>query len=364
MQEEEPSDKDKMRWDRLPSEMWLNIFSYLDLETQHIMGRTCRDMLTLVCVLWRNWVTQIKRNLDKIAEDHRKVKHNVVMAAMISDHDLTDKITCSSLYALLRQHKHLGSGIQKFSSKKLLVVPQMDFSGQNVEYEFFHEYDKPRRKYLDLNQKWPRPGSKSLTKFLGGNKDLVYLEVTDCRENIEAVHFLTSNCLRLEALRLFATDPLLTYTEILKLKHLKYLEIQFDSFYREHRDQFLYSLGSLSQLKVAKFHTCFGMTDDHVLSILSSCRSLNHLQLPINGKVNGWFLETLLEYLKNPTEVFTPKLTKLDMHINSAYAQLETVIPELHVFNLVKEALKFGLILDVRFCHKKQPSFNPKGYYI
>ena len=68
--------------------------------------------------------------------------------------------------------------------------------------------------YFFIPQKWPRPGSKSLTQFVAGNTDLVCLEViqtlyymkhrviffhlkvSDCRENIEAVHYITSHCTR------------------------------------------------------------------------------------------------------------------------------------------------------------------------
>ena len=83
-------------------------------------------------------------------------------------------------------------------------------------------------------------------------QDLVYLSVGDSRGNIEAVHYLTSEMKNLQALRLYATDPLLPYKDILLLKHLQFLEITFDSFYREHRDQFLYGLSQLENLQVGK----------------------------------------------------------------------------------------------------------------
>ena len=83
-------------------------------------------------------------------------------------------------------------------------------------------------------------------------QDLVFLSVGDSRGNIEAVHYLTSEMKNLQALRLYATDPLLPYKDILLLKHLQFLEITFDSFYREHRDQFLYGLSQLENLQVGK----------------------------------------------------------------------------------------------------------------
>lgn len=81
-------------------------------------------------------------------------------------------------------------------------------------------------------------------------QDLVYLSVEDSRGNIEAVHYLTTEMRNLQALRLYATDPLLPYKNILLLKHLQFLEISLDSFYREHRDQFLFGLSQLINLQV------------------------------------------------------------------------------------------------------------------
>ena len=56
----------------------------------------------------------------------------------------------------------------------------------------------------------------------------------------------------LQALRLYATDPLISYKHILQLKELKFLEITFDSFYRDHREQFLYGLPQLENLQVLR----------------------------------------------------------------------------------------------------------------
>ena len=56
----------------------------------------------------------------------------------------------------------------------------------------------------------------------------------------------------LQALRLYATDPLISYKHILQLKELKFLEITFDSFYRDHREQFLYGLPQLENLQVGR----------------------------------------------------------------------------------------------------------------
>ena len=87
----------------------------------------------------------------------------------------------------------------------------LEFACTIGRYEYFHDYGRQKRKHLELHQvndffalfnltlffqKWPRPGSKSLTQFVSGNNDLVCLEVSDCRENIEAVHFIMAQCTR------------------------------------------------------------------------------------------------------------------------------------------------------------------------
>jgi len=229
-------------------------------------------------------------------------------------------------------------------------------------YEFFHDYGRQKRKHLELHQKWPRPGSKSLTQFVAGNTDLVCLEVSDCRENIEAVHFIISHCTRLQALRLFATDPLLPYSEISNLSQLRYLEIQFDTFYREHRDDFLHRLGQLQNLQVLKIPTCYGLSDSQALSLISSCASLTHLSLPCNSKIAGWVLESLLQSDHRATST-SGHLEHLSLTVNSAYIPLTSCIPEPLATVLVEEA-KTSLNLDVAiaFTHKKLPSFNPKGF--
>ena len=214
-------------------------------------------------------------------------------------------------------------------------------------------------KYLDLRHKWPRPGQRSLERFLSGNKGLVCLSVTDCRENIEAVQFLTDHCHQLELLRLLATDPLLPYKELHKLKSLKFLELQLDSFYREHRDDFIFHLAQLSELRVLKVHCCYGMREDHVLHILETCPTITHLLLPLNARITGWFLETLLE---NRKQKKMNNLRYLSCTINTAYVDLLTVIPQLYVNTIKDELIHLGLRLDIDFVHTKLQSFNPKRF--
>ena len=226
-------------------------------------------------------------------------------------------------------------------------------------------------------------------------------QVSDCRENIEAVHYITSQCTRcpefqhnfqpsetkqcvsfscifgsddycttmhsetfcsrLQALRLFATDPLLPYSEISNLSQLRYLEIQFDTFYREHRDDFLHRLGQLQNLQVLKIPTCFGLSDSQALSLISSCASLTHLSLPCNSKIAGWVLESLLQTDHRATS--PSYLEHLTLTVNTAYVPLTSCIPEPLATVLVEEAkTSLNLSVAIAFTHKKLPSFNPKGF--
>merc|ERR1719273_1562288 len=130
------------------------------------------------------------------------------------------------------------------------------------------------------------------------NQDLVFLSVGDCRSNIEAVHYLTTDpgiSGSLQALRLYATDPLLSYKDLLLIKKLKFLEITFDSFYLDHREQFVHGLSQLENLQVLKIPCCYGMTDANALHIIETCSNLSTLYLPFNSYLTGWFLETFLD---------------------------------------------------------------------
>ena len=101
------------------------------------------------------------------------------------------------------------------------------------------------------------------------------------------------------------------------------------------------------------------MREDHVLHILETCSTITHLQLPVNTRLTGWFLETLLE---NRKENMMKNLIFLKCYINTAYVDLLTVIPQLYVSSIVEELLNLGLHLDIDFIHKKLPSFNPKDF--
>jgi len=332
-----------------PNEIWLKIFTFLDLKHQKLVTSVSRNFLFLVESIWKTKLIKLKPLFSQISGDHTSVKLKVVMNAILNEKAVPlDQYSSSDLYQVLTKYKTLSTPGKP--------------PGCDHGYVFFHDYDRAGCKFLDLHQKWPRPGEKSLEKFIRGNKDLVYLNIADCRENIEAVHHLTTQCTRLEVLRMFATDPLIPYSEILKLKNLKFLELQFDTFYRDHREDLLFSLNQLPLLQVLKFHSCYGMTDQHVVSILERCSKLIILHLPFNTKINGWFLESLLEKMKSHSKIdeFPQNLSSLKLFINTAYIDLHTVIPELYVRTIQDEMKILGLDLQIEYVHKKLSSFNPK----
>jgi len=334
-----------------PNEIWLKILQCLDLKTQKVVTYVNRNFLSLVVSIWRTKLIKLKPFFNQVNEDYKSVKLKVVMNAHLNDKAVpVDQFLSDDLFDILCKYNAL------VSSENLTVT--------EPGYSFFHDYGAVGFKYLDLHQKWPRPGAKSLEKFLSGNKDLVCLHISDCRENIEAVHYLTTHCTNLVALRLFATDPLIPYTEIFKLKHLKFLELQFDSFYREHRDDFILSLNQLPLLQVLKFQSCYGMTDHHVLTILERCKALRILHLPFNTKIDGWFLETLIERLKSSADTIPRSLSGLKLFINTAYTDLHTVIPDLYVRTIQDELKVLGLEVQIDYVHKKLTTFNPKDFDI
>lgn len=81
------------------------------------------------------------------------------------------------------------------------------------------------------------------------------------------------------------------------------------------------------------------------------------LYLPFNSYLTGWFLETFLDRRRRGE--WRCNLVKLKMFINTAYVNLQTVIPELYADSLVNEFSQLGLELDIKFVHKKLPHFNP-----
>ena len=106
-----------------------------------------------------------------------------------------------------------------------------------------------------------------------------------------------------------------------------------------------------------KVPCCYGMSEANALHIIETCSKLTILHLPFNSYLTGWFLETFLE--KRRRGEWRNNLVKLKMFINTAYVNLQTVIPELYADSLVNDFSDLGIELDIKFVHKKLPHFNP-----
>ena len=99
------------------------------------------------------------------------------------------------------------------------------------------------------------------------------------------------------------------------------------------------------------------MSEANALHIIETCSKMKILYLPFNSYLTGWFLETFLDRRRRGE--WRCNLVKLKMFINTAYVNLQTVIPELYADSLVNDFGQLGLELDIKFVHKKLPHFNP-----
>jgi len=326
-----------------PDELWLCIIDFLDLDTQKIVLKVSKTFHDIVTMIWRAKVFKIKkRKLVSHSESAEEIRYKLVMNNVLEDHKRKN---------------------ENFVQKDLLKILETSSSLLKHEtslenYDYFHDYNRKSIKWLDLSQKWPRPGAKTLSRFTLHNLDLVYLSVSDCRENIEAVHHLLSSCVQIEGLQLFAIDPLLPYCELSRLRNLQFLEIQFDTFYRDHRESFLENLAKLQNLKILRLRTCYGLSDTQVVELLRSrSNSLVEISFPLNSRIQGWCLESILSEIAPSS----PALKVMRLYINTAYSSLTHNIPELHADNLIKRLREeFNISVEVTFIHLKLLCFNPK----
>jgi len=142
----------------LPNEIWLRIFSFLDLNTQKLVGLVNKTFLSLIDVVWKTQVMKLLPSLSHFGEDLKGVKLRVVMDAY-----LKEKRKPVAQF----QHADLFDILSKY--KTLLSCPEIKRDANG--YDFFHDYSLIGCKFLELYQKWPRPGAKSLEKFVAGNKE-------------------------------------------------------------------------------------------------------------------------------------------------------------------------------------------------
>lgn len=143
-----------------PNEIWLNIFTFLDLKTQKLVTNVSKTFLSLVVSIWKTKLIRLTPLSSQINGDYKSVKLKVVMNAFLDDKPgSVDQFLPSDLFEILCKYKAL--------------CASENTAERSHGYAFFHEYDRAGCKFLDLYQKWPRPGAKSLEKFIKGNKAMM-----------------------------------------------------------------------------------------------------------------------------------------------------------------------------------------------
>ena len=147
-----------------PNEIWLKIFTFLDLKTQKLVTSVSKSFLSLVVSIWKTKVIKLKPRFSQINADYKSVKLKVVMNAFLDDKVVPiDQFTPTDLYEVLSKYQTLST-------------PE-NLAGCDHGYAFFHDYDRAGCKFLELRQKWPRPGAKSLEKFINGNKAVMQMKL-------------------------------------------------------------------------------------------------------------------------------------------------------------------------------------------
>lgn len=99
------------------------------------------------------------------------------------------------------------------------------------------------------------------------------------------------------------------------------------------------------------------MSEANALHIVETCSTLKIIHFPFNSYLSGWFLETFLDRRRRGE--WPSNVVKLNMFINTAYVNLQTVIPELFSDTLINSFNDIGIKLDIKFVHQKLPLFNP-----
>ena len=141
-----------------PNEIWLKIFKFLDLRSQKMVTNVNRNFLFLVVSIWKTKLIRLKPLFDQVNEDYKSVQLKVVMNSHLNDKAVpVDQFLPADLFDVLCKYNAL--------------VTERGYSVTEHGYAFFHDYSAVGCKFLDLHQKWPRPGAKSLDKFSSGNKE-------------------------------------------------------------------------------------------------------------------------------------------------------------------------------------------------
>ena len=145
----------------IPLEIWRKIFTFVDLDNQRNVSMVSRDFCILIESIWRSLLLKLQSEICNFTDDFSLLRHNLVMKALFEQYPV-EKCPKVKLFSIVKLHLKL-----KEPDKK--KQEHIKDHNHNQDYTFYHDYHIPNRKYLDLYQKWPRPGKKSLEKFYKGN---------------------------------------------------------------------------------------------------------------------------------------------------------------------------------------------------
>ena len=111
-------------------------------------------MVLLKCMLNRT-MRNINISISQIQLQYSpRVRQNLVVASRLAELGPLAKLSPSSLLSLLRLYHSLG------------VKSRSKSESSQIVYEYFHDYDRPSRKYLELHQvRWNLCGFCGLEEY-------------------------------------------------------------------------------------------------------------------------------------------------------------------------------------------------------
>ena len=90
----------------LPNEIWLRIFSFLDLNSQKLVGLVNKTFLSLIDAVWKNQIMRLLPSLSQFGEDLKGVKLRIVMDAYLKEkRKPVAQFQHADLYDILSKYK-------------------------------------------------------------------------------------------------------------------------------------------------------------------------------------------------------------------------------------------------------------------
>ena len=92
----------------LPHELWHQIFTFLDLQTQAVVSKVSEEFYELIVSLWRAKLLRLLPQFENINEDHNEVRLNVTMKALLRVNPFPlQEYSDTFLFKMLRQYRIL-----------------------------------------------------------------------------------------------------------------------------------------------------------------------------------------------------------------------------------------------------------------